>query len=369
MHDAAMSEPPLPRSGHERYSAFYRRLFVVATGIILGYVLWRMLEPLLGSLEWAAVLAFVLYPLQARLCRRLRGRASLAAGTLTLLTPFLVIAPVLVLGLAFASQVGDLVHYLRSRSRGPLPDSLASLEHYPAIARFLDWLHHTSGIDVQQVEQWLTDGARTVLQTAASMSGNVMVGVAGTLVGFFLMLFLLFFMLRDGHATLTHLFRLIPLREGRRTRLVRGISDALRAVIFGTAATAAIEGALMGIGFAIAGLPSPVVFGVLSAFAALLPVVGITIVFVPATLYLLFEKHWGFAIFLGLWGVGVIIAEHLLRPYITSRHGEVSSLAAFIGAIGGIAAFGFIGLVIGPVILTLIVALLRIGEEMVSRPD
>lgn len=361
---------PLHPSTRERYSSFYRRLFVVITCLILGYVLWRMLQPLLGSLEWAAVLAFLLYPLQVRLCRRLRGHASLAAGVLTLLTPFVIIAPLSLLGVVFATEVGELIRYLRARSGGaPFADAIYNLERYPLVAHAVGWVRSTSGIGVQQVQGWLTDGARAVLQYAASMSGNVMLGVAGTLFGFFLMLFLLFFLLRDGRTILGHLFRLIPLREARRTRLLEGISDALRAVIFGTAATAAVEGALMGIGFAIAHLPSPVVFGVLSAFAALLPVVGITIAFVPAALYLVFDAHWGFAIFLALWGVGVIVVEYLLRPYISSRHGQVSSLAAFIGAIGGVAAFGIVGLVIGPVILTLIVALVRIGEDMIIGPD
>jgi predicted PurR-regulated permease PerM len=126
---------------------------------------------------------------------------------------------------------------------------------------------------------------------------------------------------------------------------------------------------MVGVGFAIARLHSPVVFGVLGAFAALLPAVGISAVLLPAVVYLAFSAHWGAAIFLAFWGILIIVAEHLLRPLLTSRHGEVSSLATFIGAIGGVAAFGFIGLILGPVLLSLIVALVRITEDMIVRPE
>jgi len=353
----------------EKYSLFYRHLFVVATAVLLGYALWRMLSPLLGSLEWAAVLAFLLHPLHVRLTRRLGGRASLSSGLLTGLTPFVIILPLSGLGLAFASQVHELVTYLRGSKLVPFSTVLGHLERFSWTAPIVGWLRNNISISWEQVQQWMEDGARATLQAAASVSGNVMIGVAGTLVGFFFMLILLFFLLRDGSAALGHLVHLIPLREPRRARLVRGVSDALRAVVFGTAATAVIEGAMVGVGFAFARLHSPVVFGVLGAFAALLPAVGISAVLVPAVVYLAFSARWGAAIFLAFWGVVIIVVEHLLRPLLTSRHGEVSSLATFIGAIGGVAAFGFIGLILGPVLLSLIVALVRITEDMIVRPE
>ncbi len=347
----------------EHYSGFYRRAFVIATIVILAYAVIRILDPFWSALEWAAVLAFLLHPLHRRLARKLRGRAGLSAGILTGLTPFVIVGPLSIIAVIFARQVANLIGFLRSRSGVPLPTTVWRLEHYPGIGPAVLWIRHNLPVSVRDLEGWLTEGARSALQSAASMGGTVMLGIAGTLVGFFLMLFLLFFLLRDGATALEHLTRLIPLDESRREKLVHEVSTALRSVVFGTAATAVIQGTLIGIGFALAGLPSPVVLGVLAVIAAFVPVVGTAVVLVPAILYLVISSLWGAAIFLTLWALVISAAEQLLRPMISARHGSVPTLAVFIGAIGGVAAFGILGIVIGPVLLSLVVALVRIAED------
>jgi predicted PurR-regulated permease PerM len=351
----------------EHYSGFYRRAFVIATVVVLGYALVRILDPFWSALEWAAVLAFLLHPLHQWLARRLGGRGGLSAGILTGLTPFVIVAPLSAVAVMFARQVGSLIGFMRSQSAIRLPTTLWRAEHYPLIGPVVLWVRHNLPISVQQLENWFTTGTRSALQSAASVGGTVMIGVAGTLVGFFLMLFLLFFLLRDGSTMMHHLTRLIPLDESRRGALVRDVSAALRAVVFGTAATAVIQGTLIGIGFALANLPSPVVLGVFAIIAAFIPVVGTAVVLVPAILYLAFTGHWGATIFLAVWALLIVAAEQLLRPMISARHGSVPTLAVFIGAIGGVAVFGFLGIVIGPVLLSLVVALVRIAEEGVVR--
>jgi predicted PurR-regulated permease PerM len=129
-----------------------------------------------------------------------------------------------------------------------------------------------------------------------------------------------------------------------------------RAVAFGSTATAVIQGACVGIGCAIAGLPSPVVFGVIGTIATLLPV-GSAVVSVPGVLYLAFSGRWATAIFLGVWSVGVGLVDNVLRPYLASQRAEVSMLVVFVGAIGGVSAVGILGLVMGPVLLSLAIAL------------
>jgi predicted PurR-regulated permease PerM len=203
------------------------------------------------------------------------------------------------------------------------------------------------------------------------MGGNVALGVFGTLVGFFMMLFLLFFFLQDGRAMLEGLSRLVPVESTRRAQLLKYLGDVTRAVVFGSAVTALLQGLIAGIGFAIVHLPSPIVFGVLVAIAAFLPA-GSGIVMIPAVLYLAFSGRWGAAIFLGCWTAGLWIAENVLRPLLT-RHTrqqvEVSTLAVFVGAIGGAAAFGILGLVVGPVLLSFVVALARFAAREQQTVD
>jgi predicted PurR-regulated permease PerM len=159
--------------------------------------------------------------------------------------------------------------------------------------------------------------------------------------GFFVMLFILFFLLRDGRAMRDAAVRLIPIEPGRRDEILKLVANTTRAVVYGTGLTALAQGALVGIGFAIAGLPSPIVFGVLAAICGLF-----------------FTGEWGWGVFMAVWGVVVSVSDNLIRPIAIRSHAEVSTLAVFVGVVGGVAAFGTIGVILGPVLLTLVVSLL-----------
>jgi predicted PurR-regulated permease PerM len=349
-------------------SSFYRRTFQLTTAAILGYALYRIIVPLREEIGWAAVLAFILHPLHERLSRSFRGRRALSAGLLTGLTPFLVLAPLALLGIAFAGQVAHLITYLKGRSFISANDLLERLSAMPVIGGPVSWARDNVAVSAEQVEGWLTDSVQTVLKSAASMGGDLALGVFGTLVGFFMMLFMLFFFLQDGHAMLRSLERLVPLGREQRQRLLKYLGDVTRAVVFGSVATALINGCIVGVGFAIVRLPSPLVFGVLAAIASFLPS-GSAIVLLPAALYLAVAGRWGAALFMLLWTLGLWVAETVLRPVLTSKRAEVSTLAVFIGAIGGVSAFGILGLILGPVVLSFAVALVRFSQESLPADD
>jgi len=346
------------------HSVFYRRCFQIVTATILGYALYRMLDPLFGMLGWAVVLAFILYPLHEWLTRRLKDRRSLSAGLLTVLTPFLVLTPLSILGVEFAGQVSRLLVYVRNRPLLSWTDVLDRLTSLPVLGGWVSWARDNTTFSAAQVQGWLTGGLESLLKNAASMGGDVALGVFGTLAGFFMMLFMLYFFLRDGRRMVEHLTRLIPTEPARRAQLLRYLGEVTRAVVFGSVATAVIAGVIVGTGYAIAGLSAPVVFGVLALIAAFLPM-GASVVLVPAVVYLAFAGRWGAAIFLACWIGVLVIVENLLRPLLTAHHAKVSTLALFIGAIGGTAAWGILGLVIGPVVLSFAVALVRFAAENV----
>jgi predicted PurR-regulated permease PerM len=353
------------------YSSVYRRGFVIATIAIMGCLLWRVLQPLAPPLGWAAVLAFMLLPLHERLTRGFKGRSAVSAAILTGLTPFFVMAPVAMLAIAFAGQVAVLLSYMRGHTTLlSYSEVLQNLESYSVIGSAVHWARENAPISAGQVQGWLTEGAQSALKSAAAMGGTVALGVFGTLISFVMMLFLLFFFLRDGRAMLASLTRLIPIGPVRRGQLLKYLADVTRAVVFGSTATAIIQGIFVSVGFAIAGLPSPIVFGVLATIAAFLPA-GAAAVLIPAVIYLMFAGRWGAAIFMAIWTAAMWVVENVLRPLLTAQQAEVSTLAIFVGAIGGAASFGILGLVIGPVLLSFAVALLRFaGESMPgSLPD
>ena len=342
---------------------FYRKLFLVATIVLLGWVLLQILRPFGAALAWGACLALLLHPLHVRLTRRLGKRATLSAGFFTAILPVVLLGPITTLGIVFTNQVRPLVDYLQNQSWHFETDWMAKFDQYPVIGPLLRWIHDNTTITTEQLQAGVVSGAQTLLKSAAASGGNFVLSAVGTLVGFFLMLFLFFFLLRDGRDLLRKLMNLIPVDRSLRQQLLNVVANTTRAVVYGTGLTALAQGALVGIAFAIAGLPSPVVFGVLAAAFALLPAGGAALVWVPATLWLAFDGRWGWAIFMALWGVGVSVADNILRPLLISRHAPVSTLAVFVGVVGGVSAFGPVGIVAGPVLLTLIVALLEFAEK------
>lgn len=351
------------------YSRFYTRCFLIGTIVVLGWLLLQLLDPFWGPLGWAVIVAFLLSPVHKRLTKKLKGRAGYSAGILTGLTPFVIIAPIVGFGVVFAQQVTLLIEYLRGRQLGDYHSWLQRVQELPIVGRVLGYFGADVSTTIEQIEAWAISGAQNLLSRAATVGGSVAIGVVGTLVSFLLMLFLLFFLLRDGQSMLMHAMRLVPMDPERRGRLLHYLSDVSRAVIFGHAFTAVIQGTLVGIGFAIAGLPSPVVFAVFGAIAAFIPAAGTGFVLVPAVLYLAATGRWGWMAFMIAWTLIVGTSDNFLRPYLTQQRASVSTLTVFVGVIGGVAAFGFIGSLIGPVLLALIIALLRFAEQEVRKPE
>ena len=345
----------------------YRKDFVIVVAALFALALYWMLAPFWGALAWGIGLAFLLAPVHSWLTRKLKGRAGLSAGIITVLVPVVLAGPLVSLGAAFANQVAELVTHLQQQPLRFDANLLAQLERYPLVGSLAEWLRQNLTATTEQLQGWLVSGAQMLLKSLAATGGNFLLSALGTIVHFFMMLFLLFFLLRDGRQLLNRTVRLVPLEPQRRGELLKLIGNTTRAVVYGEGLTALAQGALVGAGFAIAGLPAAVVFGVLTAVLALLPVGGAALVWAPAVVYLLATSQWGWAIFMLIWGTGVSLSDNLLRPLLISSQAPVSILAVFIGVIGGVSAFGMIGVIIGPVLLTVIAALLRFLDETLSR--
>jgi predicted PurR-regulated permease PerM len=345
----------------------YRKDFVIVVAALFAVALYWMLAPFWGALAWGICLAFLLAPVQRWMTRKFNGRASLSAGIITLLVPVLLAGPLVSLGAAFVNQVADLVIHLQQQPLRFDASLLVQLERYPLIGSLAEWLRQHLTASTEQLQGWLVSGAQMLMKSLAATGGNFVLSALNTTIHFFLMLCLLFFFLRDGRQLLGRAVRLVPMEPQRKSELLKLVGDTIHAVVFGEVLTALAQGALVGIGFAIAGLPSAVVFGVLAAFLALLPMVGAAFVWVPAVVYLAATSQWSWALFLLIWGMGVSVADNLLRPLLISRQVAISTLAVFVGVIGGVSAFGMIGVIIGPVLLTVIVALLRFLDETLSN--
>jgi len=353
----------------ESNSRVLRRWFTIGAVVILLLAVWLILRPLILPIAWAAILSFLMHPLQVKLTRRLKGRQTLAASILTGLTPVAIFAPLALVSIAFVQQIVALTTSLQQNAdMFNLAHWLDPAEH-PRLAGMAAWVSARFDVQVSDMQAYLRDGVQTWAGTLAKSSGVFVLSTAGVLLRFFLMLFILFFTLRDGELWFTRISALLPLNKAPRDKLFTRLGKVLRAVVYGCGLTALVQGILVTIGFAITGLSGPIVFGVLASLLALLPFGGAALVWVPGVLYLLATGSIGMAIFLLAWGGVVSISDNFIRPAIISRYTPVPTLLVFLGVIGGVAAFGPIGFIIGPVILVLATELLRYAEGSITRSD
>ncbi|MBC8646937.1 MAG: AI-2E family transporter [Thermoanaerobaculia bacterium] len=350
-----------PSTSQDRFQA---RVVGLAITVLLVYALFLIFRPFAGPIVWAALLAFLLFSWNKKLRRKVGGRPALAAMLMTLGVTLGIVIPMALIGVAFASQASDLVKrmgLLAERYRIAGPQDLLLL---PPLRKAAQWMADRLPVTVDEIQRWIVQAAQTGLQYAVVNSRFVFLGALGAFVGLSLMLFILFFFFRDGESMTRRGLALVPMSEERKRSLVLHLSQVTRAVVYGSLLTALAQGALVGIAFAITKLPSPVVFGVLAAVASLIPMIGTSLVLAPAAIVLAAQGRWGAVIFMAIWGVAVVgLADNFLRPMFISGRAEIATLPIFIGVLGGLTAFGPIGLFLGPLVIALALALLRFIES------
>lgn len=347
---------------------FYARVFGVATAGVLAVALYRIVHPFMGPLMWALFIAFLLHPVHVRLTRRLKSRENASAALLTIATLFVLLGPLTAMSAAFVAQASALVQWVQHSIAGDSWSFSKLPADWPVVGPALAWAADNFGVSAEQAREWITQATQHVPQLLAGLGGQIFLGALNTVLAFVVMLFLLFFFVRDGASLVNTIRDLVPIAADRRDQLVDHVAAVTRAVVFGTGLTALIQGGIVGIAFVITGLSSPLVFGVLAALLALLPFGGTALVWIPAVGVLVAQGRWGMAIVMLVIGVISSSIDNVIRPVLISGRAEVGTLTVFIGVLGGTAAFGPIGLFLGPVVLALIIALMRFAIESRQAP-
>ena len=331
-----------------------RLLVQILLLVLFGASFWVM-APFWSALFWGAVLAFASWPLMRLLTRWLNGRESLAAGLLTLGWMVLVAAPLVWLGFNLADHVRDVTIFIKDVQVDGLPEAPSWLAGVPLVGERL--AGYWSSLDEQ--------GAALMAATKPylGMVGNWLLARSAQLGAGMLELTLsivfVFFFYRDGPrlAAFVHglLERLIGERAAYYQHLVAG---TVQRVVNGVIGTAAAQALLALIGFLIADIPGALVLGLGTFLLSLIPM-GPPLIWVPVTAWLAWKGEYGMAIFLGIWGTFVISGvDNVLKPYLISRGGDLPLVIVLLGVFGGLIAFGFIGLFIGPTLLAVAYSLL-----------
>jgi predicted PurR-regulated permease PerM len=337
--------------------------FFFAVFLFLLYQFYQMFRLFLVPLTWAGLLAIMFYPLHTGLTHLLRGRNSVASFVFTTLVILLVIVPTVLLSVLLANE--SVVFYQRCGeflSSGQLQKLLERLQaSTPAQA----WKLIAPVLDAWKVDiaSIAVTGANALSGFLVSQAADVAKNVAAFVVNFFLTTFALFFFFRDGSRMTQAVHDLLPMEPAHKDMVFARLYETLSAVIHGTLATAAAQGVLAGIGFWIAGVPFAVFLGCASAFFSLLPM-GAPVVWGLVAIYLGVTGSLGRAVLLAIWGTLVVgTVDNVIRPLMIGGRTEIPTILLFFGILGGLQAYGFLGVFLAPAVIAILVAFVRIYKE------
>lgn len=344
---------------------FFALLYFAGVVVVTGFMV-MLLWPFLGSIAWAGVFALAAYPIHRRLLKLVGGRANLAAFLSTTVVVLLVAGPLLVLIVLFVGEaVGVLGTVEQSIAQGKIPGLEQALAN-PAVNQLME--RARPYLEGQDFQATVMAGLKGASGLAVQASKAALTHLFGALVSFFVMVIVLFFAFRDGAAMVTQGWAGVPLKARDKEIIADTVKRVVSAVLYGIVLTCVVQGILGGVGFALAGLPSPIFFGAIMILAAFVPVVGAALVWVPAVLYLFAAGHSGKAIFLAIWCILVVSSiDNVIRPLFISGRAKIPILVVALGVLGGLVSFGFLGIVVGPLALCLALELFRIYKEDLMR--
>jgi predicted PurR-regulated permease PerM len=336
----------MPDRSRERFS----ELVFYALIVLIGYLAYLVISPFLKPLAWATIFAIMFYRVHSELSPRIGPSRSALASTL--MAAVLIVAPGVMLVSVIARELPEVIAYLQQMSL-PSPDRIAGI--WEAIRR----RSPTPLPDDPML--LLREGVQRVLAFLAPHAGAAVADLVATLGSLFVMLFAMFFLLRDGHTLARQVRDLLPLPEGARDRLMTDTRDLIVASVGAGLMVAAAQGAIGAVALWLLGIDAPVVWGVVMALCAMIPLVGASIVWAPTALWLLLSGDVARGIILIVVGIfGISLVDNVLRPLLLAGRTTASGLVVFLGLLGGAAAFGFVGLVLGPIILVTAGSLLRV---------
>ena len=345
-------------------------IFILFLTFLSIYLLYQILSPFLSSIIWAILLAMVFHPLFQKLQRLLKKREVLSAIMMTLFVLIVIVLPFSLLLASLASEVMDVYHRVEEMIKiGQLQGYLERIKEIP----ILKWILARLGqyIDFSQMDPLplLLKNLKQISTFIFNQTTILLKGFSAFIAGFFFTLLSLYYLFKDGSHLFGRLKEIVPLPSKERDLLIQRFKDMIYATIYGGILIAIIQGLLGGLSFWVLGLPSPIFWGTAMALLSFIPIGGTALIWAPASIFLLI----GGAVLKGLilLGLGVCVismVDNILRPLFISAKTNIHPLLLFFAVLGGIQAFGLIGLVAGPLIATLFLTLIEIYIQGV-KPD
>lgn len=327
---------------------------LLAVTTIALYLCWLMLKPFVGVLGWATVLVIVFYPIHRRLVQR-TGKPALSALLSCILVVLTILVPLVLLTIAVLNELSGAMQNVQATITYLLdPNS-------PFTGPVLRWISQYINIEQLSSEQYLLERLKGMSGSIAGQTLGFLGGVLGVIVQMVFVLFTMYYLFRDGDRIFDAVRDSLPLERRQAVAIMERTRDVIGASVYGVLAIALIQGLLGGLAFWALRVPSALVWGVAMTFLSMIPMLGAFLVWVPAAIYLAATGHWIKAIFLVLWGTLVIgMIDNFLRPKLVGGRTKLHELLIFFAVLGGLQVFGVLGIVLGPVVLAITMALVDV---------
>jgi len=314
----------------------------LAAAAFIAWLCAAILRPFANVIAWASILAIVCYPVHQRLVRR-TGRVALSAFITSVVTVLACVVPLLAAG-------GIAAHELITLGQswpGTLPTGSEPLAR---VADVVAGLAARIGFSEASMREWIEPHVGELASRAGQYAVAIATGLFDTAISSAFVIFAMFLILRDGKAVVRVIADFLPFERSKNEALLARIKDVVQASIYGVVVIALLQGTLCGLMFAMLGIPAAPVWGMVTVFVSVLPVIGAFGVWGPGTLYLILTGAWGRAIVLAVWGTLVVSGvDNVLRPRLVAGRVGLSELAMFFALLGGLRVFGPVGIVLGPV--------------------
>ena len=326
----------------------------VAVSVLVGWLCWLMVAPFVPAVTWAVVLAVIAHPWHEKLLSKMPKWPNTAA-TIALISVTLAIAlPAAMLAREVVNEAISSADTLQKLADGER--WRRSLDQFPRLAPMREWIESQFDFS-NQVGDATSGGVARNVQGAIANAVEFAITLLVTI-------FLLFFFLRDKWRILDTIQGLVPLAHAETAQIRHKVHDMIAAVVYGTLVVALVQGTLGGLMFWWLGLPAPLLWAAVMALVAVLPLFGAAIVWVPAAVFLLIDGHWEKALILTLWGSIVIgLIDNFLYPLLMKNKLSMHTVPVFIAAMGGLLVFGATGIVLGPLVLAVAIALLDVWHR------
>ena len=341
---------------------FLSALLLIALGLT-----FVITQSFLKPIAFAIILAVVFYPLHERILRWNKRRTGSSALLSTLLLILLFAVPSFIIAVLAANEALSAAHYLSRRSieEGGFPSLVIALADRP-----LRFVGHWVDLSKYDFKAMISANAQKVSVWLVGFGANVLSGIARFVTDALITFVVVFFLFRDGAQWAYRAGTLLPLSPEQVARLYRNISDTIIANVYGILSVGVVQGVLTGIAMHIVGMSSSLLLGLAAGFASIIPVVGSALIWAPVAIYLLVTGSIWKGVFLLVWGVFVVSAiDNVVRPWVVGGRVELHPLVLVFFILGGVEAFGFLGLFLGPVVASVLAALFDILREELKEPS